>query len=976
MIAVVLLWRRQESQEREIADLQRELTALVIRSEDLHEAAPPPAASTDTEEDLRREWMARAVPLEHEPTAIDPELATEEATQLPDEPVPSDTFTGPTDQVFATEAPSEDSTDRTRGFDFEDIFGRRLPIWAGGIALAIAGIFLVRFSIEAGLLTPGVRAAGSFAFGIALLALAEIAFRFDKWIADERVRQALSGAGLATLYAAFYLAGTQYGLIGSGTAFLGLAAVTAGAVALALRYGLSSALLGLIGGFAAPALVASDDANVPLLTIYLALIAAGLAWTGARIGKPWLGFVALAGGFGWGAVLLAADLVDDADLAALGLLLVVLGAGVPMLAGRDAIWRWPRLAAAALASVQMALLIGLAGYEPLTWGLYLLLAAALAVLGWREAFLREANGFAAALGLCLLALWDPPAFSTYTVVAAVFALIFIGSPLALILRGKAREIDIWQIAAVPVALAFVNRTQWELWDDTATILRALPDLLLAAPVIAALRHLWRKRADWFEELALLTSAALLVLLANWVLAPEWAAPLAVTPVALALVWLANRREEPPFGWLACLFAAIGVAALIFGEHYPGELGRLIGLSGDTNTVQSTLRWAAAALPFAALAAIMRDRGWRIGLDAAAMLFAYSAAVQFLPNALVPAVLALAVAVIAWRLPSREGAMAAGLVLLGAWAAIPFGQWFAAGSEAIAMSPMLVDAVPQPWLVLERFVPAVLAALAAIGLRAMPNQYERNFLGAIAAILAIAGLHILYKQLFAIDTLALFQAQGMAERTVWQLILVGGGAVLLGQGRPAWTRHLGLLLVAFAAAHFIIFTLLIHNPLWDRQAVGIWPAANWILPAYAAAIAAILLLRHNLAEASSQGTLVANGAIMMLTAVFSLSELRHAFAGSYLITEPLGQTEDLLRSVVGILLAIGFLLWGRRTGQRDWRIGSLVLMLVAVGKVFLLDAAGLQGLLRIASFLALGVSLIGIGWLYSRQLSHRSEPVPD
>ena len=44
------------------------------------------------------------------------------------------------------------------------------------------------------------------------------------------------------------------------------------------------------------------------------------------------------------------------------------------------------------------------------------------------------------------------------------------------------------------------------------------------------------------------------------------------------------------------------------------------------------------------------------------------------------------------------------------------------------------------------------------------------------------------------------------------------------------------------------------------------------------------------------------------------------------------------------------------------------MLVAVLKVFLLDASGLEGLLRIGSFVALGFSLIGIGWLYTRQLS--------
>ena len=46
------------------------------------------------------------------------------------------------------------------------------------------------------------------------------------------------------------------------------------------------------------------------------------------------------------------------------------------------------------------------------------------------------------------------------------------------------------------------------------------------------------------------------------------------------------------------------------------------------------------------------------------------------------------------------------------------------------------------------------------------------------------------------------------------------------------------------------------------------------------------------------------------------------------------------------------------------------MLLAVIKVFIFDAAGLEGLARIASFFALGVCLIGIGWFYSRQLSFK------
>ncbi len=50
------------------------------------------------------------------------------------------------------------------------------------------------------------------------------------------------------------------------------------------------------------------------------------------------------------------------------------------------------------------------------------------------------------------------------------------------------------------------------------------------------------------------------------------------------------------------------------------------------------------------------------------------------------------------------------------------------------------------------------------------------------------------------------------------------------------------------------------------------------------------------------------------------------------------------------------------------------MLVAVTKVFLHDAAGLDGLARIASFAALGFSPTGVRWLYNRYLPALDRPL--
>ena len=48
-----------------------------------------------------------------------------------------------------------------------------------------------------------------------------------------------------------------------------------------------------------------------------------------------------------------------------------------------------------------------------------------------------------------------------------------------------------------------------------------------------------------------------------------------------------------------------------------------------------------------------------------------------------------------------------------------------------------------------------------------------------------------------------------------------------------------------------------------------------------------------------------------------------------------------------------------------RLASLGFMLLTIGKVFLIDAGELEGLYRIASFLGLGVSLIGLSYFYTR-----------
>jgi uncharacterized membrane protein len=957
VVALILLWDRMGRLERRLDRLAR---------------AEPPVAQAEEPP------IARALPA----ATAEPEVAVEVAPQaIPDLPelVPS------WEPQAASEPPAGEAEQQHAKagflshrpkFDFEDVFGRRLPIWAGGIALAVAGVFLVRFSIEAGLLTPQVRVTLSFLFGIVLLAGAEAAFHFEDRVRDPRVRQALAGAGLATLYAGFYLAGTQYGLIGTGAAFLGLAAVTGAAIALSFRFGLPSAVLGLVGGFAAPALVASEEGNVPLLTLYLALITAGLAFTGQRQGRPWLGFAALAGGFLWGLALLASGPVETADLLALGLFLAAAGALLPLLAGGGGKWQWARLGSAGLASLQLAALIQLAGFQPLTWGLYLLLAAALAALGWREPKLREASAFAAALGLWLLALWQPPSGGEFALAGTGLAAVFVLAPLAFLLLDRGRKLDLWQLSLAAPGLAAVTYAQFGAWDTAGPEpLLASATAALALPPASAAWRGWR-RGD--EVVLPAASAAALAFAALLMLVPGWAAPLAGAAVALGLALLAWRRPQPALLNLAWAGALVALGALLGWAAVIAEATRLAGLDrGDwgygfgapANLLHSTWRWLAAGLPFLALARIEPRRESRPAAEALAALLAYGTAAQVVPADWLAWTATLGAIAACLALPRRAGAWIALLGVSLLWTLEPFFAWLANGAMALGGDPLLLGEVPSWREVLLRLAPFALAA----GIAGWRHRSEPRLLRAAAIAGGIAGfvaLHSLYKHAFAIAAIEQFPHLGMAERTTWQLLLAVAGLLALWRAPEPWKRPATIALLGLVLTHFAWFTLLLHDPLWARQAVGSWPLANLLLPAYAIAAVALIGFGRLLAGAGKWLGWAVDAALMLLIALFALSELRQAFSGSLLVEQPMTQSEDLLRSLLGIVLAIGFLAWGSRTHSRSWRIGSLVLMLLAVGKVFLVDAAGLAGLLRVASFMALGFSLIGIGWVYSRQLAVR------
>src|SRR3954463_16015232 len=187
---------------------------------------------------------------------------------------------------------------------FEERFGASWVVWIGGLALALGGIFLVQYSIEAGLIGPGVRVFLGGRLATALIAAGEWTRRREIAIPLAQVPAAhipsiLTAAGTTVAYATIYAAYALYDFLVPGTAFVLLGIVALATLAASLLHGPALAALGQIGAFVAPMLVASDTPNYWALYLYLAVVtAASFVLARARLWR-WLAITAVAFGTLW-----------------------------------------------------------------------------------------------------------------------------------------------------------------------------------------------------------------------------------------------------------------------------------------------------------------------------------------------------------------------------------------------------------------------------------------------------------------------------------------------------------------------------------------------------------------------------------------------------------------------------------------------------------------------------------------------------
>ncbi|GHA26377.1 membrane protein [Oceanisphaera arctica] len=194
-------------------------------------------------------------------------------------------------------------------------------VWLGGLSVALAGIFMVHYSVSEGLIGPVLQLLIALASGLGLHAGAETLRR--RYNRSDQIFAALAGGGSVTLYAALLAGIHYYELIGPLSGLLLLAIVSLATMALARLHGPLLAIMGLSGAYVVPLLIASDHGSVAFVLAYSFLITFSSLLLMRYVFRDWLWYATLAGAMLWWlAALFSADIGPSVPLY-LALLLVI-----------------------------------------------------------------------------------------------------------------------------------------------------------------------------------------------------------------------------------------------------------------------------------------------------------------------------------------------------------------------------------------------------------------------------------------------------------------------------------------------------------------------------------------------------------------------------------------------------------------------------------------------------------------------------
>jgi uncharacterized membrane protein len=502
---------------------------------------------------------------------------------------------------------------RGRGLgDFERSFGTQWVVWIGGLALALGGIFLVRYSIEQGYFSPGLRVIGGAILALGLVGLGELARRREIISGMAEIPNAahipsiLTAAGTTCAYADVYAAYAVYNFLSPALAFVLLGAVALATLAAALRHGPALGGLGLVGAYVTPLLVSSIEPNYWALYIYLAVVtAAAFALARVRLWR-WLAITAAALSILWmfpgiadpSGGSLTAHACYAAVCFALSAYFIVAGL---FLGPASEPGRYDDVSCAVLAGYLLGtfMLLLASHHDPLAVATLFVLIAATVAIAWRTEAAIATVPIAAALAVLVVGHWaldwwfvilaepgTPLAHWTlqpqladrgiHVGFAAANAALFGLS--GFFAQGRSRQpmfSMLWAIVAVATPLILIVTLYYRITQFDRSIPFAGLALLLAALFAIATETLWKRapRPGSAAAGALFATGAVaaLALTLTFALEKGWLT-IGLSLMVPGIAWIAERRPLPLLRKLCGAIAALVLARVgwdlrVVGDHF-------------------------------------------------------------------------------------------------------------------------------------------------------------------------------------------------------------------------------------------------------------------------------------------------------------------------------------------------------------------------------------------------------------------------
>ncbi|MEP2979175.1 MAG: DUF2339 domain-containing protein [Lentilitoribacter sp.] len=849
------------------------------------------------------------------------------------------------DDVVVEETMQNGQQQQKPQIDTESTIGGKLSIWIGGLTLAIGGLYLAKYSIDAGLLGPRARTIIGFMFGLALTMAGEWTRRRpDRFslagFENANIPAILSGAGIFIMFGAVYAAHALYGLIGPTGSFIILAILALFSLGISLLHGPILASIGLLASYAVPFLINSNSANIPVLAIYIIMVSSAVMYVAWYRGWLWCALASVAAMFGYSMMMHAS--VGDTNSITLGLFLL-----------------------ATIVITHASLVISVHDRSPememgIDWvptiSLSILFLPVLFHLGWDQSLFTEVIEAVLLLAIPMAITYSFPSLRFVLFVPAVLAVL----RFATIQFGN--ENGVYDISSGYFATGFSVENLFSHFKyvsvQTSLSLRmetygAIATIIMIALQIGSSFAAKRSSARSYF-IAVAASVIIAMFMAIYIRADGGVYFQRTLPLAAVILFAAFHAQA---NWLN---RRLPKAQVSQPENQPEDQAEDqhnaqvdTHIEGRDSAIASSL---IASLVMAAtfVSIIFSGAGLTIALGlitAATMLthmrYPIKSLRVFALIAVVPYVARLAWEPFIDRSVLSDAAPFFNVLLLGY--GIPMLGFVFASYIATRFKNDIWAQALQAVSVISAVITVTMLALHAIDPKFDFNSY-RSALAAAATLVMIGGAFSL-----GFTRIARSQGQNRMHILKWAAEALGIMGMLWG-----------------ALSLFIVLNPISPIADWEypRDSIYMGDGLLFNLIGYAYALPFVLfaliiwLGKNNKSKIYQWSAL---GFTALLASFWINLTIRHFYHGVEISYASITQSENYTYSIVWLLIGILVLYLGIRWREQLLRKISGLIILVVVLKAFLIDMSNLEGVLRAISFIGLGITLMGIGFVYQRAL---------